>query len=336
MTPTVIKITDLDANQRLDKFVRKYLPNAPLGAIFSAIRKWKIKLSGKKVDQNTKIEDGDTIEFYFTQEEMQLFQKDTTPASTSVVRGKSLDQHSIIYEDDDILVVNKDPGINVHPWDYKTKEISLIELVHDYLWDKYDSLSFTPSLVHRIDRDTSGAIMIAKNKPTLESLLTLLQNGKIIKKYHTLVLWTPKPTTGTIDAKLLRVENAKNEAKVRVDPLGQKAVTHYQCLNPKICDKYALLECTIETGRTHQIRVHLSSIGHPIIGDTAYGNTSENSFARRAYSITRQLLHAQSLELIHPRTKKSLKIEAPYKEDMYRMIESKKMLHSPPSSDSSI
>jgi 23S rRNA pseudouridine955/2504/2580 synthase len=115
------------------------------------------------------------------------------------------------------MIVNKPPGINVHPGDHKTKEVSLIELIQDYLGERYNSLSFRPALVHRIDRDTSGCIMIAKDKKTLEALLVLLQSGHIEKVYHTIVLGTPDKPRDTIDARLLRIEDAHGEAKVRVD-----------------------------------------------------------------------------------------------------------------------
>jgi 23S rRNA pseudouridine1911/1915/1917 synthase len=107
--------------------------------------------------------------------------------------------------------------------------------------------------------------MIAKEKKTLEALLALLQSGRIEKIYHAVIVGIPEKSRDTIDAKLLRVEEAKDEAKVRLDENGQNAITHYRILSANIRDKYSLVECHIETGRTHQIRVHLSSIGHPIL-----------------------------------------------------------------------
>ncbi len=171
-----------------------------------------------------------------------------------------------------MLILNKASGINVHPGDHKTLEVSLIEQVQDYLGTTHNTLSWKPSLVHRIDRDTSGIIMIAKEKKILESLLALLQGGKIEKIYHTLVVGTPEKPRDTIRAKLLRKEDAQDESKVIISDLGQDAITHYRTINTNIRNKYSLLECRIETGRMHQIRVHLNSIGTPIVGDKAYGN----------------------------------------------------------------
>ncbi len=218
------------------------------------------------------------------------------------------------------MVVNKPSGMNVHGGDHKTSEISLIDLVQDMLGGKYDSLTFKPALVHRIDRDTSGCLLIAKEKSTLESLLAALQGHEIEKVYHTLVVGIPEKRRDTIRAKLLRVENAKNEAKVRVDESGQSAVTHYEMLQS--FGRYSLLECRIETGRTHQIRVHLASIGHPILGDSSYGDKSVNSFMKRENHIVRQMLHARLLEVVHPKTQKRLTVESPYPEDFHSLLTS--------------
>lgn len=273
------------------------------------------------MDQTYRLELHDTIEFYFQEEEWNnLLQDAISTRAKSENYGKNpLD---ILYEDADLLIINKDAGENVHPGDHKSDESSLIERVQDALKGKYDSLAWKPSLVHRIDRDTSGVIMIAKTKKMLEALLFLLQNGKIEKIYHTLVIGSPPKPRDTIRARLKRIENAKNEAKVQTDPNGQEAITHYKTLQEGMRSKYSLLECRIETGRTHQIRVHLASIGCPILGDKAYGNRSENAFSLREYDIHRQLLHAFSLSFEHPFTKKILTVIAPYKDDMKKIIES--------------
>ncbi len=209
----------------------------------------------------------------------------------------------ILYEDEYLIVVNKPAGINVHAGDHKTNESNIIDQVQDYLHGQYDSLTFRPSLVHRIDRDTSGCLLIAKDKSALEILLTELQAHDMEKVYHTIVVGIPTKRQDTIRARLLRIDNAKNEAKVRVDETGQAAVTHYTVLQTFTTQQsFSLLECRIETGRTHQIRVHMAHIGHPVLADRAYGDKSINSYARRDLGITRQLLHAQSLTFVHPKT----------------------------------
>lgn len=163
-------------------------------------------------------------------------------------------------------------------------------------------------------------MLIAKTKRALDGMLSLLQSGKIEKTYLAIVLGSPFEKTGTIRKKLLRSENSKKSEKVFVDPSGLPAITHYETLREGIISKYSLLKCQIETGRTHQIRVHLASIGTPILGDSAYGHSGENSFARRNFDIHRQLLHASKLSFKHPITGKQLEIEAPMERDMEQIL----------------
>jgi 23S rRNA pseudouridine955/2504/2580 synthase len=316
-----------DAWQRLDRFIRKYFPNAPLGGIFKMLRTGKIKVNGKKKDQTYKIEIGDVLSFWLTDIEIQEMKgvllpdnKEEATSKINITIPVSLD---ILYEDEYLMVVNKPPGINVHAGDHKTIESNIIDQVQDYLKGKYNSLTFRPALVHRIDRDTSGCLLIAKDKSVLESLLFDLQSHKIEKIYHTIVLWAPTKRQDTIRARLVRIENAKNEAKVQVSEEWQSAVTHYSVLrvfstNPE----FSLLECRIETGRTHQIRVHMAHIGYPVLADRAYGNKSINSFLKRDLGIGRQLLHAYSLVFIHPKTLKKITIEAPYPKDFLKILAS--------------
>ncbi len=240
-------------------------------------------------------------------------------------KQKEIVELDILYEDEYLMVVNKPAGINVHAGDHKTKESNIIDQVQDYLQGRYDSLTFRPALVHRIDRDTSGCLLIAKDKSVLETLLTELQAHDMEKVYHTIVLGIPTKRQDTIRARLLRIDNAKNEAKVRVDGAGQSAITHYTVLQTFIAHQsFSLLECRIETGRTHQIRVHMAYIGHPVLADRAYGDKSINSYIRRDLGITRQLLHAQSLTFVHPRTHKKLMIQAPYPPDFLSILGSPK------------
>lgn len=328
-----------DAWQRLDRFVRKYLPNAPLGGIFKMLRTWKIKVNGKKKDQTYILEIDDELTFWLTDEEISEFKVESRmpKVETSRLEVKILWSlpFPILYEDEYLMVINKPAGINVHPGDHKTTEISIIDCVQDYLRWKHDSLTFRPALVHRIDRDTSGCLLIAKDKSVLESLLTSLQAHEIEKIYHTIVLGIPIKNQDTIRARLLRIENAKNEAKVRVDETGQLAVTHYKIVqnskfkinNKKLETKniqswvdISLLECRIETGRTHQIRVHMAHIGHPVLADKAYWDMSINSYLKRNLGISRQLLHAYSLSFVHPKTHRRLIINAPYPADFMRIL----------------
>ncbi len=327
-----------DAGQRIDRFCKKFFPNIALGAIYRLLRTGKIKINGKKKDQSYKLELWDELTLWMSDEEIHAMQAKngwSTPDNSRVenpsknwMRDATPMALSILYEDEYLMVINKPAWINVHAWDHKTTESNLIDQVQDYLRGWHDSLTFRPALVHRIDRDTSGCILIAKEKPTLEALLSDLQSHSIEKVYHALVVGFPAENTGTIREKLLRIENARWEAKVRVDATWQSAVTHYRVIQHQSrvtatewVPHISLLECRIETGRTHQIRVHLAHIGSPILWDKAYGNKKINSFFERNVGISRQMLHAYSLEFIHPITKKRLKIEAPYFPDFTRGVD---------------
>lgn len=324
-----------DVGQRIDRFCKKYFPNAALGGIYRMLRTGKIKVNGKKKDQTYKIEQNDEITFWISDDEIAELRNINSqsigiPWSSFSSTKKEIHwsqhilQSNILYEDQYLIVYNKPAWLNVHAGDHKTNESNLIDQIQDYLQGKYDSLTFRPALVHRIDRDTSWCILIAKDKNVLELLLSDLQSHKIEKIYHALVIGKPLKNTDTIRKKLLRVENAHSEAKVRVDQDWQNAITHFHLLHTyhwnKADDQYSILECRIETGRTHQIRVHLASIDCPILGDKAYWDKKINSYCARQYAVQRQMLHAQSLIFCHPITRKLLKIEAPYMEDFQYFI----------------
>lgn len=336
-----------DAWQRIDRFCKKYLPNAALGAIYKMLRTGKIKVNGKKKDQTYKIELGDEIVFWMSDDEItelkvvrskwKVVSHETVDSRTLWALGIESRALPILYEDEYLIVIDKPAWLNVHAGDHKTRESNLIDQVQDYLKGKYDSLTFRPALVHRIDRDTSWCILIAKEKQALESLLESLQSHRIEKIYHALVFGVPEKLQDTIRARLLRIEDARDEAKVRVDDAWQSAVTHYRVvkskkwesweqethwtLNSKPLPSISLLECRIETGRTHQIRVHLAHIGCPIIWDKAYGNKKYNSYLARKQWTQRQMLHARELLFVHPITKKNLHIVAPYPGDFISILD---------------
>lgn len=309
-------ITSNDANQRLDKFLKKLLPNAALSLIYKLNRKNSVKVNRKREDNEYKIQEGDSIELFIKDEEYATLTAVTKPLlqKTSTER---LDPKDIIHEDGELLIVNKNPGTIVHPGDFKTTDLSLIAQVQDYLGENFSSLTFKPSLIHRIDKDTSGIVMIAKTKPSLDFMLNALQSNKIEKVYLAVCLGTPPETRGVIRRKLRRLENAERENKIIIDDEGgQTAVTHYKVLETGIQGKYSLVECVLETGRMHQIRVHLASMGCPVLGDNTYGNKQENAFAKRMYGIGRQLLHASRISFVHPSKKVPVTYTAKLKEDM--------------------
>jgi 23S rRNA pseudouridine955/2504/2580 synthase len=311
----IFKILDNDSNQRLDKFLKKLLPNASLSLIYKLNRKNKIKVNWKNQNNEYRLVFWDEIKIFLKNEEFELLNKKIFKEEQKAY--KALENKDIIYEDKELLIINKNAWTIVHPWDFKTKEISLIQQVHDYLWDKLNSLTFKPSLVHRIDKDTSWIVMIAKTKESLNFLLKELQNNKIDKYYLAICLWNFKEKVWIIRAKLNRIKNVKNENKIQIDEkLWQNAITHYKVLKEWIKWKYSLVECKLETGRMHQIRIHLAFIWNPIIWDKTYWDKKENFILERDFWILRQLLHAYKISFIHPKKKIKINLEAKLKKDM--------------------
>jgi len=197
--------------------------------------------------------------------------------------------------------------------------------------EKLNSLTFKPSLIHRIDRDTSGIVMIAKDKQTLTKLSSDFKKKEALKKtYFAFVVGKLSRPEGTIKKSLKRLENAKNENKVQVSESGQEAITHYKVLDEfqiKIPEGEQILstvEVQIETGRMHQIRIHFAHLGNPILGDKTYGNKSLNGYFAKNYGVTRQMLHAWKIEFEHPKRRKKMHLEARLKKDMIDFLETLK------------
>lgn len=322
-------ITENDANQRLDKFLTKLLPNATKSLIYKFNRKDKVKIKFdgsdwkfKKRDNEYKIQVWDEIRVFLTDKEFESLQEIRKPVEI-IQKWEKFDKSDIVFEDADLFVINKTPWINVHPWDHKTKETNIIAQVQDYFWDKLNSLTFKPSLIHRIDRDTSGILMIAKKKDMLSKMVNdFKSHTKVKKTYYAIVLWKVSRESGTIKKNLLRIENAKNEAKVQVSEQGQTAISHYKkirehCIKAPAGDIYLTeVEVQIETGRMHQIRVHMAALWNPLLWDKAYGDKQLNSFFARNYGLKRQALHAWKIEFFHYARNKKMELTAKPKKDL--------------------
>ena len=210
----LFKIEENDANQRLDKFLKKLFPRATRSLIYKFNRKDKIKIKfewsdGKfrKRDNEYKLQVWDEVRIFLIDSEFdELSSQPSPPAPLPWGRGEQLNKKDIVFEDGDLFVINKNSGMNVHAWDHKTKETNVIVQVQDYLWDKLNSLTFKPSLIHRIDRDTSGILMIGKKKDLLSKLVDDFKSHEKVKKtYYAIVLWKLSRKEWTITKKLLRI-----------------------------------------------------------------------------------------------------------------------------------
>ncbi len=282
----VLKITSKDAGQRIDKYIRKYLNNAPLSFIYKLFRKKDIKVNGKRVDINYILNENDIINVYINDDTLNEFNNKKTII-------KSNNKLDIIYEDANILVINKDSGILVHEGEDNAKANTLNNDILYYLKEKNEyneSDIFTPSCVHRLDRNTSGVIIAAKTLNASKELLELFKDKDDLKKeYITLVVGNTKDEM-TINKPLLKNEKDKF---VKVDKNGLSAITKYNKIISN--DDFSLLKVNILTGRTHQIRVHMAYINHPVINDDKYGDFKRNKEFVSKYNYKYQLLHSYKI-----------------------------------------
>lgn len=262
-----VRINENDSNQRFDRFLRKYLKNASLSIIQKNIRKKNFKINDKRAKKDDFVKYGDIIRMYITDEDYQKWvRKDNFEASDF-----DLD---IIYEDENILIIDKKSGVLSHaanPSDYGK---NLVDQMTSYLYktNKVNSrdLTFRPSIVNRLDRNTAGLIIGAKNSKTLRSLNEAIRNGKINKYYLTIVEGEIKKDFA-IDTNISKFEN-KNMVKDNKE--GKRIITKFHPLESK--NNFTLLECELITGKTHQIRYSLNKNSTPIIGDRKYSKSKIN------------------------------------------------------------
>lgn len=281
------KIVVNDNNfERIDKYLAKKV-DLSREKIQDLVKSGLILVNNETVKANYIVKENDEITIYEEEKRNSPFEGTDIPVD-------------IVYEDDDIIVVNKQSGLTVHPGSGNTSNTLVNALIHyNKKLSKIGGLE-RPGVVHRIDKDTSGLIILAKNDKTHRILADYFKNKTIKRTYIALVKGIINEASGTIDAPIGRDE--KNRLRMSVtDKNSKRAVTHFKVL--KRYKRYTLLELELETGRTHQIRVHMKYINHPVYNDPLYTNDSTTEFG--------QFLHSAKMELIHPITKKLLKFEAP-------------------------
>ncbi len=272
-----------------------------LGASKALIQRWNQSAAIKKnnfiADVNHKLEINDRLYLHlFKNEEYGVLPKNTTI--------------DILYEDDHLLIVNKPPGMDTHP-NEPNQTGTLANAIAFYY--QLNGLQLRVRHIHRLDRDTSGAVIFAKHDLAQTILDQDLQVKKIKRTYLAIVKGKFSKPTGTIDKPIGR--DRHHATRRRISPNGQKAITHYKVERYDPSSNLSMLSLQLETGRTHQIRVHLSSMNHPIIGDTLYGGNKD--------LIKRQALHAKSISLLHPLTQEKIEVEAGVPEDILLIIKSK-------------
>lgn len=287
-----IKIGENEENQRLDKFLRKYMPRAPLSYIYRMIRKKNIKLNGKKTSNEEILKKDDIVSLYIRDDDLDQFTK-----KKKIVKAKK--QFKIAYEDNNILIVEKPKGLLVHGT-AEEKKNTLVNQVCTYLYQKEDyspdkEKTFVPAAVNRLDRNTSGLVIFGKNSKALQLLNQMIREKEMIKKYYLTIVsgFMKKPLH--IKKGLIK-DSATNRVKVSNEN-NADAKESETIFKPILSNgKYTLVEAELITGRTHQIRAHLKEAGFPLLGDEKYGDVEINGIIKNKYGLTTQFLHAHSLK----------------------------------------
>ena len=304
-----------DAGQRVDKFLSKAVKGLPQSLMYKYIRTKKIKVNRARTEQKYMLCEGDEIQLFIKEEFFDSPEKDEGALSRITPK---LD---IVYEDSDIIVVNKPEGMVVHPAPGNTSGT----LVNALLYHCADGLSgiggvVRPGIVHRIDKDTGGLLVVAKNDEAHLFLAEEIKYHRVERIYHAIVRGNFKEDEGTVNAPIGRHPiDRKKMAVIRSDEYkSREAITHWRVLER--FGQFTHIECRLETGRTHQIRVHMSSIGHSLVGDTVYGGGGSPFESRHKALINGQCLFASRLILTHPRTREKMELEAPLPNNFEKLL----------------
>ena len=294
-----IKVNDEFEGKRIDAYISSVDTQLSRTMIQKLIQEKNIKVNGKIVKASYKVVSGDEIEMEIPEPKEINLKPQNIPLD-------------VIYEDNDIIVINKPKGMVVHPAN-GNPDGTVVNAVMALCKDSLSGIGgeIRPGIVHRLDKNTSGIMIIAKNDKAHINLSEQLKNHEVKKTYIALVRGIINENEATIDMPISRSKNDRKKMAVNRD--GKNAITHFKVLG-RYKNKYTLLKVNIETGRTHQIRVHLSHIGHPVIGDDVYSN------GKNEWGISGQCLHAWKIEFKHPITKKKMELEAKIPEYLDRII----------------
>lgn len=286
-------------DERIDKYLSLMMPDQSRSYLQKLIRQEAVFVDLRPVKSNYKVSDGQVVEMHLPEPVCLDIQPENIPLD-------------IVYEDNDVLLINKPKDMVVHP-SAGHEQHTIVNAVLYHCEGHLSSLNgvLRPGIVHRIDKDTTGVIVICKNDRAHRSLAEQLKEHTITRKYHAIVFNNMPQDEGTIDAPIGRSPNDRKKMAINRTN-GRNAVTHYKVLQR--FGKYTYIECQLETGRTHQIRVHMASIGHPLLGDQVYGPT------KQPYKLQGQTLHAKVLGFVHPTTGNYVEFDTPLPEYFQELL----------------
>ena len=315
------KVTADAAHQRLDKFLRKRLATVPLSHLYKMVRTKKVRVNGARADIAQLLQEGDLVAIRGPEAQLlgPLAKEPRAEANGRPAEAVSFD-FGILYEDDAILVCDKPAGLAIHPGSGITGD-TLVDQARAYLLRQGAAAvpegEFKPSPAHRLDRDTSGAVVVAKTRQAMVRLTEIFTEGSADKTYLALAKGRFQKDRGTIELRLSEHQQTANSKSQRGVNM-QDAVTHWFRLGGG--PLATLLEIKIETGRTHQIRRHLAAIGHPVAGDGKYGDFPFNRDVRAQLGLKRMFLHSSRLALEHPITGKHLAWSSPLPRELLEVL----------------
>lgn len=309
----LLTVHDPEADLRLDVFLSRYISDWSRSAIQTLIKGGEVQVNGLRVKPSHGIRTGDCISVRLPKPEEE---KRLVPAPLPL---------NILYEDEDILVINKAPGMVVHPGAGHAENTLVHGLLSHCPRLASQGSPLRPGIVHRLDQDTSGALVVAKSNAAYLNLINQFKDHTVLKHYLALVYGSFSQAGGQIRTSLGR--HPADRKKMAVLPgRGREAVTHWRV--DKAWEEVTLLRVTIETGRTHQIRVHLSHLRHPVVGDATYGGGKRKARSLRSedlmnllLKVDRQMLHAEILAFRHPRSGEPITLKAPLPDDFFNVLQ---------------
>ena len=310
MKKTIRTITQHESGQRLDRFLKKHFPDVALSGLYKLIRTKDIRVNETKSNAKYMLQEGDTLQFRMPPQK-EIVEREKKQYICSTHTPFFIKNFHILFEDDSLLVLDKPGTIPVHPGSKHKAGKTLIDLAVGYM-AKQDPEAPAPQLTHRLDLETSGVILLAKNPQILREINAQFKERQTKKTYLALVQGILSSRQGSIELPRYRTERKKSSQKIIVKKQrgSKSSLTHFS-VQKTFGKNYSLLSLQLETGRMHQIRVHLQEIGHPIIGDTMYGDFACNKTFAKQYGLKRHFLHAETLTFLHPKTQKKMRIRSP-------------------------